>query len=190
MNNFILVSILSLLFSCAEKDVIIAQTASMYDSPLIDPVIANEHPYELGLRVGNTNVNEHRIIIEIKLFGGSFYASPSSISRNLGRLVVGIEDNDKVQLGTDFVEVPRSREIFDAHPLVKGNVNWVAEDTSYDYPLTVLTKEDFKVNGMIRFTIEPKCTYEEIPFSISSKDGKLTVQRYPKLDKRICGEKK
>jgi hypothetical protein len=55
-------------------------------------------------------------------------------------------------------------------------VNWVDVDTRYEYPLTVSTAEDFEVKGMIRFTIEPRCTLEEIPFVITQRSGALSIQ--------------
>lgn len=187
MKNIIkLVALLSVI-GCTEKDTLVsAQDTRMYNSPAIDPAMANDHPYDLSLQVEDAGMNEYSLLIRMNLFGGSFFVSPHANGTFSGRFSVALEENDNVYLGEDFIETPLSKEVFDPHPFVDGKVNWVAENTVYDYPLKVLSNRDFKVNGMIRFTIEPKCTLEEIPFSISSEGGKVTVQRYPKLDKRTC----
>ena len=52
----------------------------------------------------------------------------------------------------------------------------MAESTTYKHDLKVSSDQDFEVGGMVRFTIEPRCTFEGIPFMISSKDGKLSVR--------------
>jgi hypothetical protein len=160
----------------------------MYDSPFIDRQVALDHPYELKLSVENVDSDHYDLVTNMKLFGGSFYVSPHAERDFTGRFTIVIEDNDKLVLASEFIETPRSKEVFDPHPFVSGEVNWVSEDTRYDHHLTVISKEDFKVSGMIRFTIEPKCTLEEIPFDVILEDGVLTVQQYPKLKKGICGD--
>ncbi|GGK50315.1 MULTISPECIES: hypothetical protein [Flavobacteriaceae] len=56
-----------------------------------------------------------------------------------------------------------------------SQVNWVRENTTYKRPLKVKSKYDFEAFGRIRFTIEPRCTLEEIPLGIICKDGILKI---------------
>ncbi|MBI1286478.1 MAG: hypothetical protein GC178_02765 [Flavobacteriales bacterium] len=187
MKNIIKLVALLLVIGCSEKETTVAaQETSMDHSSLIDTVIAYEHPYDLSIDIENAGPKGYNLLIRMDLFGGSFFASPYAGDKLKGRFSVVLDENDHVRLGKDFIETPRSQEVFDPQPFVDGNVNWITVNTVYNYPVEVSSHTDFKVNGMIRFTIEPKCTFEEIPFSISSESGKVTVQRYPKLDKRTC----
>ena len=188
MKNITSLFFLLLAIGCADKEVGIAQNLSMYDSPLIDADVALKNPYELTMNVRPTGANEYSLIASMKLFGGSFYVSPLSKGDFSGKFTVEVESNDFLKLGDVITETPSSKEVFDPHPFVNSKVNWVQRDTENDYEIALTTTKDFQVSGWVRFTIEPKCTFEEIPFEIISKNGVLTVQQYPKLDKRTCGE--
>ena len=104
--------------------------------------------------------------------------SPHSTRDFTGRFTIELADYDNLTLGDDFIETPRSKEVIDPHQFVNGPVNWVQEDTRYDYHLTLKSQEDFEVGGKIIFTIEPKCTLEEIPFLIKYKSGVLTIEKW------------
>ena len=148
----------------------------MYDSPLIDREVAINNPYELTFDIKKVKDDQYSIVTTMKLFGGSFYVSPHSSREFKGRFTIELADNDHLILGDDFKETPRSKEVFDPHQFVNGLVNWVQEDTRYDYPLHVKSQEDFDVGGKIFFTIEPKCTLEEIPFIIKYRSGVLSIE--------------
>ncbi|HCY80824.1 MAG TPA: hypothetical protein DHV22_04055, partial [Xanthomarina gelatinilytica] len=92
-----------------------------------------------------------------------------------GKFSMTIEDSSKLNMTDDIIEIPRSVEEMDTHPFVDGKVNWVRENTLYKQNLNILTKDDFEVTGFIRFTIEPRCTYEEIPFKVTQSSGVLQV---------------
>jgi len=150
----------------------------MYDSPLIDREVALNNPYELTFDIEKVKGDQYSMVTTMKLFGGSFYVSPNSTRDFKGRFTIEIADNDNLILGDDFIETPRSKEVFDPHQFVNGPVNWVQEDTRYHHQLTVTSQEDFEVGGKIIFTIEPKCTLEEIPFLIKYKSGVFTIEKW------------
>ena len=188
MKKILLLTLLPFSIGCAKQEPIVTPLAeSMYHSPLIVEHVALDHPYDLNLSLTTKSKNEHNLTASMELHGGSFYVSPFATGDFLGKFTVKLDDNNYVKLGDDIIETPRSKEVFDPHPFVNGKVNWVQENTSYHYPVILKTTEDFKVSGWIRFTIEPKCTFEEIPFDIINEAGQLRIQQYPKLDKRTCG---
>lgn len=188
MKKILLLTLLPFSIGCAKQEPTVTPlAASMYHSPLIVEHVAMDHPYDLNLRITTRGTNEHNLTASMKLYGGSFYVSPFTTGDFSGKFTVELDDNDYVILGDDIIETPRSKEVFDPHPFINGKVNWVQENTSYHYPVTLNTTEDFKVSGWIRFTIEPKCTFEEIPFDIINEAGQLSILQYPKLDKRSCG---
>jgi hypothetical protein len=185
MKNIIALFLLSLMVSCAEKVPTSATKptppvldVSMYDSPFIDKDIALDHPYDLAFKVEKTADNKYNLITTMKLFGGSFYVSPHSSRDFKGKFTIEVAPNKNLKMGADFKEIPHSKEVIDLHPFVDGPVNWVKEDTRYVYRLTVKSQEDFDIGGKIFFTIEPKCTLEQIPLMFKYRSGVLTVEKW------------
>lgn len=179
MKYIIIFLCLSLTVACTEKTTTTSnQNVSMYDSPLIDRQVAFNNPYELTFDIEKGKDDQYSMVTTMKLFGGSFYVSPHSTRDFTGRFTIELAEYDNLELGDDFIETPRSKEVFDPHQFVNGLVNWVQEDTRYDYQLTLKSQEDFEVGGKIIFTIEPKCTLEEIPFIIKYKSGVLTIEKW------------
>jgi hypothetical protein len=185
MKNIIVFFFLVLFGACAQKDLatstepaIPVLNVSMYDSPLIDKEAAINHPYELAFEVEKSGENQYTMITIMNLFGGSFYVSPHSKRDFKGKLTIEIAENNNLKLGNNFIETPRSKEVIDPHPFVNGPVNWVKEDTRYEHQLIPISKEDFDVGGKIFFTIEPKCTLEEIPVMFKYRSGVLTIEEW------------
>lgn len=184
MKNIILFFFLSVFVACAQKEhatsiepAIPVLNVSMYNSPFFDKEAVIDHPYELAFEVEKAR-DQYTMITTMKLFGGSFYVSPHSKRDFKGKFTIEIADNENLKLGIDFIETPRSKEVIDPHPFVDGPVNWVKEDTKYEHQLTVLSKEDFDIGGKIFFTIEPKCTLEEIPVMFKYRSGVLTIEKW------------
>ena len=151
---------------------------SMYDLPLTDREMALNHPYELAYSLEKTRGDQYSMITTMKLFGGSFYVSPYSTGDFTGKFTIEIAPNENLKIGSDFEEIPRSKEVIDPHQFVNGPVNWVNEDTRYEHRLTINSKEDFEIGGKIIFTIEPKCTLEEIPVLFKYRSGVLTIEAW------------
>ena len=103
---------------------------------------------------------------------------PHSTRDFKGRFTIDIVDNDHIMMLDEFTETPRSLEEIDLHRFVNGPVNWVNVDTKYVHPFTLSSQEDFDVHGKFIFTIEPKCTLEEIPFVIKHRSGKLRIEQW------------
>lgn len=178
---FLFLIVLSVLgTACEAQPLLEAQQGGVTGIHAVD-----SDPYALTLRLEGSAEEGHRLVAHMALDSGSWFVSPYSADRYQGYFNVSMADNNSLFLDRNFEERPRSMTRPDRW---EGGVgHFVHENTSYAYNLRALTEEDFKVLGVVRFVIEPKCTLEEIPFSISQKGGKLSVIRYPKLDKRTCG---
>lgn len=187
MKYIVIFFCVSLSTACAQKEFspcaapdsgIPVLDVSMYESPWIAREEAIEHPYEIGFEVVKVDHDEYVLQIDMKLFGGSFYVSPFSTQDFKGKFRVEVAPNAQMELGTEIVETPRTQPVIDLHPFVNGEVNWVTENTTYGYPLILNTHNDFEIGGKIIFTIEPKCTLEEIPMIFKYKDGELRVEKW------------
>lgn len=154
------------------------RSVSMYDVPLLDRAVALDHPYDLEFSVEKAGKDQYRLITTMKLHGGSFYVSPHSTGDFKGKFRVEVASQGHVVLEDGFTETPRSKEEVDRHPFVNGPVNWVNVDTQYEHTFTVTSKEDFDLGGKYIFTIEPKCTLEEVPFMVKSRSGVITIEKW------------
>ena len=133
-------------------------------------------PYTILFQIEESDAKELNLVVSLRLFGGSHFVSPHSSDRFSGRFNISIDDNVHLVLDDDFKETPRSVEKYDPHPFVKGLVNWVSVSTNYKHQLHIKTQEDFEVRGLVSFTIEPRCTFEKVPFIIKYINGKISVR--------------
>lgn len=133
-------------------------------------------PYFIDIKVVKTELGRDALELYVVLNGGSFFVSPMSNDRFRGRFKVDLEENDALALDSNFIEIPQSVKEYDPHPFVKGFVYWVTKNTRYQYNLITKNSDDFEVSGNVGFTIEPKCTYERIKFTITRKNGVYSVE--------------
>jgi hypothetical protein len=155
--------------------------------PEYQPAFVEEFPekneyYDISFSINNPDVNLDNsktpsLSVYMNLHRNSHFVSPYSNETFSGRFSITIEPNEFLLMDTLFVETPRTEETFDPHPFINGYVNMVKENTNYEHQLTILGNEDFEVTGMVSFTIEPSCTFEENPFTISYKSGVLDVRK-------------
>lgn len=142
-----------------------------------DTSIAQEHPYDLTFTLERSGDDIYTLVTTVKLHGGSYYASPNCARDLKGKFHVEIEDQERIVLADRMKEIPLAMDGLYHLPLVHGQAEWVRVDTRYEQRLTVSTREDLEVEGLYRFTIEPRCTLEEIPFVIRQRGGVLSIGR-------------
>jgi len=127
--------------------------------------------YTLHLDLDATETDSPVLVISITLHKGSYYISPNSKGENTGKFFMDLGSITDIEFKGALQENPLSKEVFEN----KQQVNWVKENTTYKQALQVKSLHDFEVFGRIRFTIEPRCSLEEIPFGITYKNGKYTI---------------
>lgn len=131
----------------------------------------NDKDYTLHFEIENADSQKPSLVIAIELHNGSHYISPYARRDFKGKFYMDLGSYTHLAFESDIIETPRSIEEFDSHPFTNGPVNWVRVNTTYKQPLQVKSQGDFEVFGRLRFTIEPRCSLEEIPFAISYQNG-------------------
>jgi len=184
MKNLIALFVLTVVMGCTEESPSIsAQNSNLCRSILIDSSEPYNHEYDLKLSVEDAGNGSYNLVSIIDFHNGAFTASPLSNNDMKGLFKIALKENEKVTMDDSFEEIPRSVEEVDRF----GNlVNWVSQRTTYKRTFRINSEKDFKVSGIVGFTIEPTCTFEEIPFDVFYENGELRVQQYPKLDKTTC----
>jgi hypothetical protein len=137
-------------------------------------------PYKIDIQIKEAGKNEYRLVIKMELQNGAHFVSPNAKRDFTGKFFMDLGSYEHLAFDGTLVETPRSVEEIDPHPFVGGPVNWVRENTTYTQSLKLLSNNDFEVFGRIRFTIEPRCTLEEISFAISYKNGVAKIINNPK----------
>jgi len=127
--------------------------------------------YNLQIEIETTEYNKFNLMVSIELKNGGYYVSPNAKRDFTGKFNIDLGSYDNLDFDGNIIETPLSIEEYDQHPFVNGLVNWVRENTTYKQPLQIKSVRDFEVFGRIRFTIEPRCSLEEIPFAISYQNG-------------------
>lgn len=133
-------------------------------------------PYDIKLSIKETENSGYQLVTEIILKNDSYFVSPHSKVAYKGRFSSDLQKNKNLEMINKIIETPRTVEEIDPHPFVNGPVNWVRENTTYRQPLKLHTDSDFEVSGLIKFTIEPRCSLEKIGYTISYKNGKMSVK--------------
>jgi hypothetical protein len=184
MNKSITILLLLLGYSCAndkQQNNASKDIAYLEESKTAMPSIKNEtlnitdELYNLQIKIETTENNKHNLVVAIELLNGSHFISPYAKRDLKGKFYMDFGGFDNLAFDGNIIETPRSVEEFDEHPFTNGLVNWVRVNTTYKQPLNILSEDDFEVFGRIQFTIEPRCTLEEIPFAISYKDGVMKL---------------
>lgn len=176
MNNLIPLTLLLLSFSFnSEKPKLETSIDNIKDEKPVTfkEFSVNHEDYTLHFSLEKVNDQKHMLVVAMDLHNDSFFVSPNSKRDFKGKFRGDFGTTESIEFYGDFVETPLSVEEFDPHPFVRGTVNWVKEDTTYKQLLLLKTQDNFQVYGRIIFTIEPRCTLEQVPFSIVYEDGEL-----------------
>jgi len=184
MNKLIIPFVLLISMSCRidKKQSLKAKDIAKLEIPKISiSTVENnvktitDELYTLQFKIEKTENNKHNLVIDIKLHNGSHFISPNATRDFKGKFYMDLGSYKDLSFNGNIIEIPRSVEENDSHPFTNGLVNWVRVNTTYTQPLNIQSEDDFEVFGRIRFTIEPRCTLEEIPFAISYKNGVMIL---------------
>ena len=129
--------------------------------------------YDLQFKIEKTADNKHSLVIAIKLHNGASFISPFETKEFLGKFYMDLGSFKDLSFDENIIETPQAVAEYDGFE--NAPVIWVKENTTYKQSLNILSENDFEVLGRLKFTIEPRCSLEEIPFGILYKDGKMTI---------------
>jgi len=181
MNKLITLLVLLLSFSCANdkqqsntpKD--IAKLEVPKTTIKSEVLNITDDLYDLQIRIETSENNKQYLVFDMKLHNNSHFISPYAKRDFKGKFNFNLGSYTNLGFEGNVIETPRSIEEVDEHPFVRGTVNWVRVNTTYKQRLNIKINEDFEVFGRVIFTIEPRCSLEQIPFAISYKNGVMKL---------------
>ncbi len=166
--------LLSITFSTNQQHTrTILETVKIEKPETFKEFTVNDKDYTLHFKIENSDNQKPSLLIAIELHNNSHYISPNAKRDFKGKFYMDLGSYNDLDFEGDVIETPRSIEEYGSHLFTNGLVNWVYVNTTYKQPLQLKTKEKFVVFGRVQFTIEPRCTFEEIPFAISYQDGAM-----------------
>lgn len=170
LKQTVIVVLISLSFYSIQK-----QTKTV-EKPMVDNgFVINDEYYTIRFKLENTNSKNPILVIAMELKNGAHYISPFTKRDFKGKFYMDLGSYAAVDFKEEIIETPRSVEEYDPHPFTNGTVNWVRVNTTYKQPLNIKNEGDFEVFGRVRFTIEPRCSLEEMPFAIAVKNGVMKL---------------
>jgi len=152
-------------------------TINIENTSVSEPLIITDDLYEIKLTIEETENQLYTLVVSIELRDNAHFISPYAKGDFSGKFYMDLGETIQLDFYGKIQETPPSVEEYDPHPFVEQDVNWVRVNTVYKQPLLLLAQKDFQVMGRIQFTIEPRCTFEEIPFRIiyNSVSGEMRI---------------
>jgi hypothetical protein len=181
MYNYLILGLLQILFSFNSENVppqeagIGTATENTKNTEVTffnDDLVFEDELYTILLRVDKQKNEDYQMSIEMHLKKNAYFVSPNERGNFTGKFTLVLSESEKIIANGAISESPLSKVDY-----ANGSVKLVRENTSYKQMLEILAKDNFEINGFLRFTIEPRCTLEKIPFVISYTNGKLTLKK-------------
>lgn len=176
LNRVIIMLMLPLGVACSQDSAYVGQSTQTYVPKLLlrYPFTPSSASYTLDLQIEKDSNGEFYIVSTIDFLNGTYLASPFSKPDFIGKFLVHLDPEAAATLTDEITETPNSVETM--HENGVGSVNWVKEKTTYRQKINYPTDYNYSCSGKITFTIEPACTFEQIPFILKYLDGQLTIE--------------
>ena len=171
MNKFILPLTLLILFSFTNKQPN-TKTSSKKTTTISNGLYKVDNLYDLKINIETTKDNIQYLVVSIILKKDSYFVSPNDNNNFSGKFNLDLGNYQNVVFDGTIIETPLSIKKTNTNNITVNNIN---VNTVYKQKLAIGLNPDFEVFGRVQFTIEPRCTYEEIPFKIIYKNNKMTI---------------
>ena len=168
MNKFLIVSIMVLNIACSNGQKTIKESAQVMVTEEVG------EPYSILLTIEEENDSTFYLHSTLKIDSLSYMASTVNTTMS-GIFKVNLIENSFINSTHDLIEK--------ACPVVTNFV-WsnspqkvIMGKVEYIQKLTLNTQNEFTAKGEVQFVIEPRCTLEKIPFTLTFQNGNLSVKK-------------
>lgn len=131
-------------------------------------------PFTFQVSINEINNNNYSLDLIVEPEKGSYIISPFSENEVVIPLKIVISDSNFIEFPKfSLKEIPAAEEEFDE--IFDMLCKRVRVKTNYKQPFEIISKMDFEGNGYIELMVEPECVPFNIPFTITSLSGNLSV---------------
>ncbi len=141
---------------------------------IIEPQIEVK-PFDIDVQIDKRGSDQYDLIVTIELENGNYVISPYSEDETYGHFEISFAETSNFILLDQLLEIPNSVEEFD--PVLKRQVKFVRETTSYTQRIRLASQDNFVVSGLIEFVLEPSCVPYDVEFVITYHSEKMNVKK-------------
>lgn len=131
-------------------------------------------PYTLELSIEKINASDFKLVTLIKM-DSLAYMVPISNTTMSGIFKMNIVHTS--QLNTNYILVEHACPVVTNYVWSNSPQKVIKGYVEYEQKVSVISTKDFVTSGFIQFVIEPRCTLEKIPFTISYVNGEMKVEQ-------------
>lgn len=141
---------------------------------IIEPQIEVK-PFDIDVQIDKRGNDQYDLIVTIELENGNYVISPYSEDETYGHFEISLAETSNFILLDQLLEVPNSVEEYD--PVLKRQVKFVRETTSYTQRIRLASQDNFVVSGLIEFVLEPSCVPYDVEFVITYHSEAMNVKK-------------
>lgn len=180
MHKLILTTTLFICLSCNTNETTVQPTennpVSIQELKYRKALIIEESDYSIKIEVINQKTEHPSLLMSMTLKDGAYYASPLTEENLTGKFYYDFGEYVNLEFFNTVIETPLSTNRTNKTTSNITDPYWaIKTNTTYEQELTLKTDKDFEVMGRVQFTIEPRCTFEIIPFGIKYENGEYKM---------------
>jgi len=180
MYKLILTTTLFICLSCNTNETTVKPTENKKNSMQDEikyrkSITVEESDYSIKIEIVDQKSEHPSLLISMTPKNGAYFASPLTNEDLKGKLYFDFGEYTNLEFFNSVIEAPLSKNNTSENPNSTEPIWAVKTHTTYKQKLTLKTNKDFEVVGRVQFTIEPRCTFETIPFAIKYEKGEYRI---------------
>lgn len=173
MKLFVFLFLVNINVACAQPTIDYNPLKQQFTSDMLVlyPFGPKGAPYLINIEIEKTVAGVYYLVSTIDFMDSSFVASPFSKKDFKGKFLANLVERKYVSLSEEVSSIPNLQSsIYGTEA-----ADWIRKKTTFKQRIILDKDVDFETEGQLSFTIEPRCTFEIIPFILSYKKGILKV---------------
>lgn len=132
-------------------------------------------PYLVNIEIEKDMAGDFYLVSTIDFVDSAYVASPFSSKNFTGKFKADFKENKHASLHETLTATPKPMPKFSKYGTNEVD-DWIREKTTFRQRIVLSKDVDFEIEGRLSFTIEPRCSFELVPFIIAYKNGRMTVK--------------
>jgi len=137
-------------------------------------VAQNKIPFGFEIEIEELGGNQCFLVATLELGEEDYTISPFSPDTFYMHVGVVLEETKNLIVDKTLLEFPKSKPEID--PILNYPVHFIRGKTTYKKKLEIISKDDFKVKGMMEFLLEPICIPYQVEFVIFQNNGQIKIK--------------
>lgn len=162
------------------------ETKTIEETEKTEVVNQQKDPFHVELDLKQEDDNTYNFIAKVKLDSGAYIISPYSTDDTFLHFNILFQENDHISTIDSLIETPISTAEYEE--LLEQEVRYVRQTTTYEKKFERTDYEDFEMEGSIEFLVEPRCSVEEIRFTIKCISDTMYIESNKLIPNKLTQE--